>query len=103
MMRRLRLVLLLVVCCAFASSAMACEVCVWKFGVQRCDSGNPIGYQWCFGGFGEPCIAEDYCEEPRLLAAPLEVQSPESGPLGEPADCTDCDDEAPRGGFTLVE
>lgn len=48
---------------AIAGPATACEDCVpaGYNGWLKCESGLDSGYDWCYGGFGEPCSRGGSC------------------------------------------
>jgi hypothetical protein len=61
-----------------ATSAMACEQCLPDPNSESgdmCWSGFDSGAGACWGGFGEPCQTEGYCEQ-------------------DPFDCWYCEDDA---------
>ena len=74
-MKRVYLPLMFLVLLAFASTASACERCRLFNGNTTCWSGATHGYQWCYGGWGEPCQVGGSCYEP--LAAPPALAPPE--------------------------
>ena len=83
-MKRVYLSLLFLAVMAFASSASACEICKGWAGQTTCWSGQPTGYQWCYGGWGNPCELGDWCDTRQGLAAPVtpSEQVCADGPLG---------------------
>lgn len=104
-MKRVRLLLLLMVAAlVLAPVASACERCVIRPMGVTCWSAFTTGWQWCYGGFGEPCVTGDKCPSDALLTAPAEeevaAEACAGGALGcaQPAQATD---EAPEGGLTL--
>jgi hypothetical protein len=44
-------------------SALACETCIEipPPDYYRCNSGDPAGAQWCYGGFGQYCTMGGKC------------------------------------------
>jgi hypothetical protein len=68
-MKRLYLSALLFGLLAISSSASACEICKGWSGQITCWS-QLEGRQWCYGGWGEPCvISETYCLEADWLTS----------------------------------
>ncbi len=96
-MKRVYLSLLFLALMAFASSASACERCKRWADDWMCYSGELTGWQWCYGGFGEPCTGGGWCDSG--FAAPSPLTSGEQvcadGVLG-------CHDAAPAG-FVLEQ
>lgn len=101
-MKRIYLVLLFLVVIALASPASACERCRPFQGTMTCWSGISPGQQWCYGGFGEPCVSGGTCVDPVSAPplAPSEQVCP-SGPLGCSTSCFVCDAEGSPSGFVL--
>ncbi len=99
-MKRVYLSLAFLVVLAFASSASACEDCKRFNDTSTCWSGLPFGWQWCYGGFGEPCTVGGLCRDRYPNGAPLTPteQVCLTGVLG----CTSgFDAEASPSGFVL--
>jgi hypothetical protein len=87
----------------FASAALACEQCKKdRLLGEYCYSGGS-GYQWCWGGFGEPCIAggDPCCTTCRTAITSADENA---GPVAEgilKSAVANADEELPLGGFTL--
>jgi hypothetical protein len=100
---KLRLTLLLGFMMLFASAALACEQCKKdRLLGEYCYSGGS-GYQWCYGGFGEPCvISGDACCTTCRSAFTSGDET--AGPVAEgvlKSAVANGDEELPLGGFTL--
>jgi hypothetical protein len=98
-MRRIHLVLIFLALVAFATTASACENCKSWAGQTTCWSGDAVGYDYCYGGWGAPCEYGGYCDERMGMSAPSapadEVCA--EGPLG----CASKFGEISPAGFTL--
>jgi hypothetical protein len=69
-MKRSSLLVVFVLSVALASSADACETCKRWNNTVTCWSGVQVGRQWCYGGFGEPCVlSEETCLDAEGLKA----------------------------------
>lgn len=97
--RLVLLVLVVVVVLLAAPSSFACERCRQLIGGNStCWSGMPTGYQWCYGGFGEPCTMGDYCEEPQAAPRPP-GHGKQSAPVQPNTPVRN--QERPEGGFMI--
>lgn len=83
-MKRVYLSLLFLAVVAIASPASACENCKSIAGNTTCWSGDAVGYDYCYGGWGIPCEMGGYCDE--RMGAPSPFTSEDAvctaGPLG---------------------
>ena len=84
-----------------ASSSFACERCHHFGGTLgwTCWSGEPNGYQWCYGGGQEYCDAGGTCFE--SPSPPPIAKMCTQGVLGCSADYGQSRDDGPHGGFVL--
>jgi hypothetical protein len=100
-MKHLSVSILVVVLIGFGTSAAACEACKkLGSGATSCWSGQIVGYQWCYGGFGDPCNTGDPCIiiDEQSIEAGTTTEEVCSNPI---AGCTMRGDGTPSGGFML--
>lgn len=105
-MKKLRMLLLVViVVLVVAPVASACEICkAYDVDWYGCYSGVAVGFQWCYGGFGEDCHLGDRCPGHSMQQEPS-PQVGENACAGGALGCAQpgLEDAGPEDGLTLEQ